>query len=307
MDTANLVSLISFGSILSGCGAVFFGTMGLIGWDKHDAALRLELRRLPRIRDVEPKGPMERFDVWFEQTLYSAGTNMTSLEGVLLTVMVALSGGGAMFLATEDERFTLVAAVLCASSVFITLDIMARRRMTQFEQQFPTALDLLARAVRAGESFDQSLALVGDASQEPVSTELKRCARQLELGLSVHDCMRGLSQRVNLMDVQIFANAVSVHRESGGNLSITVERLAEVVRDRHAYHRQLRSVTSAGRLSAMLITALGPVLFIYLFVFQHEYGRKLVEDPMGKWMLITAIVCQLVGIVWVLKLLKSEF
>ncbi len=307
MDTASLVSLISFASILSGCGAVFLGVRDFFHRSGRDAQLRRELRRLPRIRNNDPAGFLERFDAWFELTLYRAGTNLTPLEGALLAVLVTLAAAGTVFLALEDERFVLLTAAVAICLFFSAITMLARRRMTQFEQQFPTALDLLARAVRAGESFDQSLALVGDASQEPVLSELKRCSRQLEFGLSVYDCMRGMAQRINLMDVQIFANAVSVHRDAGGNLPVTLERLAEVIRDRHAYHRQLRSVTGAGRLSAMLITALGPVLFLYLFVFQHEYGRKLVEDPMGKWMLIIAIVCQLVGIVWVLKLLKSDF
>lgn len=307
METASLVSLISFASIVSGCGAVFLGLRDLFSRRNRDTALKRELRRLPKVRDADPTSLMERFDVWFEQTLYMSGLNMTPLEGVLLTTLVTLAGGGAMFLATENELFTLLMATVLVTLVFITLVIVARRRTAKFEQQFPMALDLLARAVRAGESFDQSLVLVGEASEEPVGSELKRCAKQLELGLSMQNCMQGMAQRVNLMDARIFANAVAVHRESGGNLSVTLERLAEVVRDRQSYHRQLRSVTGAGRLSSMLITALGPILFVYLFVFQNEYGRRLVEDPMGKWMLVIAVVCQLTGIIWVLRLLKSDY
>ena len=307
METASLVSLISFASIVSGCGAVFLGVRDLFSRRNRNTALNRELRRLPKLRDMEPSGLTERFDVWFERTLYLSGLNMTPLEGVLLITLVTLAGGGAMFLATLNEVFTLLTTMVLVTLVFTTLVIVARRRPTQFEQQFPMALDLLARAVRAGESFDQSLVLVGEASEEPVASELKRCAKQLELGLSVQNCMQGIAQRVNLMDVRIFANAVAVHRESGGNLSVTLERLAEVVRDRQSYHRQLRSITGAGRLSSMLITALGPILFLYLFVFQHEYGRRLVEDPMGKWMLVIAVICQITGIIWVLRLLKSEY
>ena len=307
METASLVSLISFASIVSGCGAVFLGVRDLFSRRNRNTALNRELRRLPKLRDMEPSGLTERFDVWFERTLYLSGLNMTPLEGVLLITLVTLAGGGAMFLATLNEVFTLLTTMVLVTLVFTTLVIVARRRTTKFEQQFPMALDLLARAVRAGESFDQSLVLVGEASEEPVASELKRCAKQLELGLSVQNCMQGIAQRVNLMDVRIFANAVAVHRESGGNLSVTLERLAEVVRDRQSYHRQLRSITGAGRLSSMLITALGPILFLYLFVFQHEYGRRLVEDPMGKWMLVIAVICQITGIIWVLRLLKSEY
>jgi tight adherence protein B len=309
MDTANLVSLISFASIASGCGALFLGVRELFIWGGRDAALKRELRRLPRLRDEDTTNPgmIEVFDAWFERTLYVSGTNLTPMEGVLLIVLVALAGGGAVFLATSSELFTMFVAAILVTLVMVTLVILSRRRMAQFELQFPMALDLLARAVRAGESFDQSLSLVGEASEEPIRSELKRCAKQLELGLGMQTCMKGLAQRFNLMDVRIFTAAVAVHREAGGNLSVTLERLAEVIRDRHSYHRQLRSVTGAGRLSSMLITALGPILFTYLFVFQPDYGRKLVEDPMGHWMLIVAVILQLVGIVWVLNLLKSDF
>lgn len=309
MDTANLVSLISFASIASGCGALFLGVRELFAWGGKDAAVKRELRRLPRLRDEDAvgAGAIESFDAWFERTLYVSGTNLTPIEGGLLVCLVTLAGAGAVFLATLSELFTLLVAAILVFVVFSILVILARRRMEQFEHQFPMALDLLARAVRAGESFDQSLLLVGEASQEPVASELKRCAKQLELGLAMQTCMRGLAQRINLMDVRIFTTAVAVHRDAGGNLSLTLERLAEVIRDRHSYHRQLRSITGAGRLSSMLITALGPVLFTYLFVFQPEYGRKLVDDPTGQWMLVVAVVLQLIGIVWVLKLLKSDF
>lgn len=307
MDTAKLVSLISFAGIVSGCGALFFGVMSLFRRGKGEAALKRELRRLPRIRQEAAEGVFGKFDAWFERALYISGSGMTSLEGVLLIVLVSLAGAGAMFVATENELFTLLAGVMSVTLVLIAIELFARRRQTRFEQQFPTALDLLARAVRAGESFDQSLLLVGEASEDPVGPEFTRCARQLELGLSMQECMTGLAQRANLMDVQIFANAVSVYREAGGNLPITMERLAEVIRDRHSYHRQLKSVTGAGRFSAMLITALGPILFAYLFFLQPEYGRKLVEDPMGKWMLLVAVLCQITGIVWVLRLLKNEY
>jgi tight adherence protein B len=127
------------------------------------------------------------------------------------------------------------------------------------------------------------------------------------MGLAIPACMKSLSQRVPLMDVRIFCNALAVHRQAGGNLPITLERLSEVIRDRMAYHRQLKSVTAGGRFSAMLISILGPILFVYLFVFQPQYGGKLLEDPMGQTMLMIAILCQIVGFVWVTWLIKKDY
>ena len=94
--------------------------------------------------------------------------------------------------------------------------------------------------------------------------------------------MRALTRRADLMDVRIFATTVSVHRDSGGNLPVTLERLSEVIRDRMTYHRQLRSVTASGRFSALLILAAGPILFLYMFFFQPQYGAALVNDSIGR-------------------------
>lgn len=252
-------------------------------------------------------GLVEKFDVWFEHTLYLSGWNLTPIEGALAVTLIALTGSGLVFLATESVLLTMTAAVMLSVTALLSLLTVTRRRLERFESQFPTALDLLARAVRAGESFDRSLALVGEATEEPVGTELRRCAKQLELGLSVPTSMQGLAQRIGLMDTRIFANAVGVQRDSGGNLPATLERLAEVIRDRQSYHRQLKTATSAGRLSTMLITAAGPILFVYMFVFQPDYGLKLVNDPLGQWLLVVAVITQAIGIVWVLRLLKADY
>jgi tight adherence protein B len=307
MDSAQLISLISFASLASGCGAILLGVRELFTRRGADAALRRELKRLPKLRDDDADGGVAAFDVWFERTLYMSNCGMTPIEGVLLIFLAALAGGGAAFVATDSEVATLLTVLVVVCAVLLALVVMARRRLTRFEEQFPMALDLLARAVRAGESFDQGLLLVGDATEDPVGTELKRCAKQLEMGLSMQTCMSGLMQRVQLMDVRIFANAVGVHREAGGNLSITLERLAEVIRERQSYHRQLRSLTGAGRISTLIVAALGPLLFAYLFVLQPEYGHRLVDDPMGRWMLVISVVLQVTGIVWVMRLLKPDY
>ena len=110
----------------------------------------------------------------------------------------------------------------------------------------------------------------------------------------------------NWPGVRIFSSAISVHRDAGGNIAETLERLARVIRDRRNYHRQMRAVTGAGRISVLVIAALGPLLFAYLFLFQPEYGQGLWEDSVGRGMLMLAVVLQVVGLFWVSRLLKSD-
>jgi tight adherence protein B len=165
----------------------------------------------------------------------------------------------------------------------------------------------MSRATRAGESLEQSIALVGQRAGEPLGLEFRRCSRHLQMGLSVSATMRALVHRLPLMDIRIMATTLSVHRQTGGNLALTLERMARVVRDRMNYRQQLKSVTAAGRFSAMLIAMAGPLLFAFMFVFQREYASKLLSLPLGNVLLIIAVVLELVGLVWISRLIRAEY
>ena len=303
----NLLSVIVFAS----CAVVAGVLMSLIrSWWLRTPEVEeapQELRRLPKLHDVEATGLIARFDVWFERTLSLSGWNLSSLEGAAVILLLTLTAGGSVLVLTDNLFLTLLAVGVSAVAIVVATMIAQQRRLAQFEEQFPTALDLLSRAVRAGESLEQSLSLVGEASGGPVATEMRRCSKQLEMGLPLSACMRGLTQRICLMDVRIFGNAVAVHREAGGDLPLTLDRLAAVIRDRHRYQVQLKGVTAAGRLSSILILVLGPLLFLFLFFGHPEYGQKLLNDPTGQYMLGAAVVLQLVGVIWVTKLLKSDY
>jgi tight adherence protein B len=127
------------------------------------------------------------------------------------------------------------------------------------------------------------------------------------MGLGVPAVMRTLAARFDLMDVRIFSNALGIHRQAGGNLAVMLERLAAVIRDRMDYHRHLKSVTGAGRLSVMLVLALGPILFTYLFFLQPEYGQSLWKDSLGRGMLVFAAISQTIGLVWVMRVLRRDY
>ncbi len=297
------ISFVSFAWFTSTLGAILFAIRDV--FVAPETLIKREIKRLPKF--LEAKDSMGRFDVWFERTMYMSGIAAGPLEGALLMIVASTAAGGAVWVSLQNEMLALVAAGAALGLVLAGLTWAAHRRRALFEQQFPVAIELLARAVRAGESLEQGLELVGESTAAPVGTELTRCAKQLDLGLALPTCMHALAHRVDLMDVRIFANAVAVHREAGGNLPITLERLAEVIRDRHSYHRQLKSVTTAGRTSAMVIATLGPLIFGYMFFLQPEYGSQLLNDHWGRAMLAVAVILQVIGIFWMSRLSKSDY
>lgn len=301
---ANLVSLLAFGGVASVSGAVLLAFRDLCRRPEAHSTLAAQLPRLPA---EAPRSWLARFDWWFQRTVIMSGLDVTPTAAVLMAVLIGLVASGAAFLAVGEHLLVPVAGLAGVMAAIAALVIYKRRRMNQFERVFPGALDLLARAVRAGESLDQAISLVASSASEPVATEFQRCARHLEMGISMAAAMRALAQRVDSMDVRIFSNTLAAHRASGGNLALTLERLAQVIRDRQQYRRHLKSVTGAGRFSIYLIASLGPILFVYLFLFQPEYGHPLWENPLGRILLTAAVVSQIIGLAWVSRLLKPVY
>ena len=119
--------------------------------------------------------------------------------------------------------------------------------------------------------------------------------------------MRSLAYRVQVMEMRILATTLSVHRQAGGNLGETLDRMAHVVRERLTYRRQLRVATAAGRFSAALVSIAGVLLFCYMFVFQADYTHRLLSTPIGQSLLVLALVLEIVGLLWIWRLLRSEY
>ena len=189
----------------------------------------------------------------------------------------------------------------------VYLMVKRSRRMRAIQQQLPDVLDLLARAVRAGESLDQAIALAGREMPEPLGPEFRRCAHQLEMGLSYTGTMHSLARRVRTVELRILVTSLLVHQKTGGKLPPVLERLAGVVRDRLSYRRQFRAATASGRLSAVLIATAGPLVFLYMMTFQPDYIRGFFEQPLGWSLLAAAVGLQLLGLTWIAGLLRTDY
>lgn len=266
------------------------------------------LRRLPHPdAQTPPAHPLETFDRWFGRLVKDTGLPWTSTVGTLWLVFCGAIVGAALFVFNEQPLTAIVGVSLGMAAALAYLMVRRARHVRLLQDQLPTALDMLARSMRAGQSLDQAVELVGRQSPDPLAAEFRFCAKQLAMGLSMPAVMRSLVDRVRLFDVRIFTAALSVHRRTGGNIAKVLERLARVIRDRLNYRRQLRAVTGAGRLSAILIGMIGPLLFIYMSLFQPQYLQTMMESPLGQSLLISAVVLEVIGIVWTIRLLRPVY
>ena len=268
----------------------------------------IRLRRVPRpSADPAKGGPVASFDRWFDRMVRETGMGMTPTEAMLLLVLCGTVLAAGMFLWDEQPLTATIGMLVGMAAALAYLIVRRIRHVRLLQEQLPTALDMLARGLRAGQSLDEALNLVGQRSPQPLAREFRYCAHQLAMGLSMPAVMRSLVERVRLFDVRIFTTTLSVHRQTGGNVAKVLERLASVVRDRLSYRRQLRATTGAGRLSAILIAMIGPLLFVYLFCFQPHYLQAMLDASLGRTLLLVAVLLELTGLVWTARLLKPTY
>jgi tight adherence protein B len=189
---------------------------------------------------------------------------------------------------------------------FALLNVRRGRRMRKFEEEFPEALDLISRALKAGHAFATGLKMVADEMQEPVGPEFRKTFDEQNFGLPLKDALENLTQRVPILDVRFFATAVLIQRETGGNLSEILENLAHVVRERFKILRQVRVYTAHGRMTGYVLLALPAVLCVALYFINPDHMNLLFRDRMGQTMLIVAVVMQTFGYFWIRQVVKIE-
>jgi tight adherence protein B len=308
--TPSLIALFVFLAVISGFGALLLATQNTHLAQQaagKTGAPAVRLRRLPREPKDNGGGVVTAFDRWFVRTLRESGLLWEPVTAALLIVLSAIVVGSALFLWNEHALVTL--GGLCVGLLVPLMVILykRRKRIKQLQDQLPAALDMLSRAVRAGQSLDQALDVVGKHSPEPLAAEYRMCARQLDMGLSVPAVMRALVERVRLYDVRIFTTTLIVHRQTGGNVARMLQRLAKVIRDRLSYRRQLRVSTGAGRASAMLVGLMGPIVFLFFFFCRPEYLHAMLDSTFGQSLLIIAASLEVIGLIWTARLMKPAY
>ncbi len=305
---ASFVVLMIFLGLASACAAVAFLLRDLASSRAGPASPPLRLRRLPRAPQAgQTGGPVAAFDHWFIRLVRETGLALTPTEGALAAVLGGAILASAIFLWKERPILAALGMAVGMIAVIGYLAIRRAKRIRLLQEQLPAALDMLARSLRAGQSVDESFQLVGARATEPLAAEFRFCANQLAMGLSMPAVMRSLVDRVRLFDVRIFTTTLAVHREAGGNIAKVLERLSAVIRDRLNYRRQLRAVTGAGRFSAGLIALIGPLLFAYLLYFHPQYLQAMTDSPMGQSLLTIAITLEVVGLIWIARLLRPSY
>ncbi len=242
-----------------------------------------------------------------ETTLRQAA--MSWSLGTFLLITVGLALGFAMFAMVATGIFGLAVLSAAVAAVLPMMYVRRKRdqRMQAFEEALPDALDLLARAIRAGHPIGSGIKIVADEAQEPVSSEFLQTFEEQRFGLPFDDTMMALTVRVPLIDLRMLVTAILIQREVGGNLAEVLDNLGDVIRQRFTVHRQLRVHTAQGRMSGYVLAVLPIAVGSFIYMANPEYIGLLFKHQLGQLMLTGAVSMQLIGFYWIRKIINIEF
>lgn len=180
------------------------------------------------------------------------------------------------------------------------------KRLSAFEEQFPDALDFLARAMRAGHAFSVSLEMLSDESPEPLGKEFRQVFNEQNLGSPIEVALQNLAARVPILDVSFFVSAVMLQKETGGNLSEILTKLAYVIRERFQLKGQVKAASAHGRVTGLVLTVMPIVLMFALLIVAPGYLQGMAKDPDGKWIILGAIVGQVLGYYFIRRIVNIK-
>jgi len=231
---------------------------------------------------------------------------VTASVAELLLLSIALAACGLLLppLLGKPMVVGLGAALALGALPWWRVASRAADRIARIERQFPEALDLMGRAMRAGHAFPSAIRMVAEEMPAPLGRDFRVLFDEINYGVPANDALAHLAERVPIADVSYFVVAVMIQRESGGNLAELLDKIAALVRERLRLLGEIRTLSAEGRLSALILTALPFGVGLVVNIVNPEFMAVLWTDPMGLRMVGVSLAMMAAGIFWMRRIIR---
>jgi tight adherence protein B len=251
-------------------------------------------------------GASDQINNWFDDLMLQSGLEISPSMLLGICIVSSIAVGGTVFVAHENLLTTALGTVAGFLLPVIVAIIVRSQRQDTMMRQIPPMLEELARAAKTGRSVEQSLELVSADTPSPLGDELKLAAGRLQMGVPLKDALRDLPHRTGLMTLSLLCTTLTVQQQTGGDLVTVLERLSRTVRDRMAFLGRLRAATAASRATAILMIVLPPAVLTFFVFRKPNYLNELMSSPWGRNATFTAIFLEIVGTLWIMRILKTS-
>ena len=242
----------------------------------------------------------ERLKLFVDQS----GTGISiKLLAIASVAAVLVSVGPAIYL-TGDVLVGLLVSLAGFPLPLLWVQIKRNQRMEALSSQLSDALELMSRVLRAGQTINQAMFAVGQEFKATISTEFVYCYEQQNLGISTDIALRDLAKRTGLLEIKIFVLALIIHRQSGGNLTELLDKLAKIIRERYKMRGKVKALTAEGRLQAAILLGLPPAMYCLLLLISNEYALELLKHTD---LIFGCLVSMTFGALWIRKIVNFDF
>jgi tight adherence protein B len=249
------------------------------------------------LQEVDQKTLMDRLmPEFFNLTKVFEQADCNIKPSALFGISLGLAALGAALSIWLVNLYVLpMGAILFFGLPWLWLFNKRSSRLKAFAGQLPDAMELVARALRAGHSLAAGMHVVAEEMPAPISKEFGRVYEEQNLGIPLEEALKSMCDRVPNLDLKFFVTSVAIQRQTGGDLAEILDRIGHVIRERFKILGQVKALTAEGRLSGVVLIALPIGLFIMMLWMKPDYIELLWKDPMGVKMSIGAIVLMLLG------------
>src|SRR5260370_29257171 len=223
-----------------------------------------------------------------------------------ISLLLAALAATASWMARVPWFFAPLAGFVFFTIPFLWLLNKRRVRLKRFAAQLSDALELVARALRAGHSLGAGMHVVAEEMPLPISDEFGRVYEEQNLGISMEDSLLGMCDRVPNLDLRFFVTSVMIQRTTGGDLAEILDKIGYVIRERYRILGQVKALTAEGRLSGVVLIALPFVLFLVMLHIKPDYIQMLWTDPLGIKMSVVGLIMQIFGALVIKKIIDIK-
>lgn len=244
--------------------------------------------------------------VRIDKRLKQAGLETRVGTFVLVSVVLFAIGALIGFVLHWPRLLGFLLGVLLSLIPTVVVGIKRNLRFSRFLRNFPEALEMFARSLRAGHSFTGAIQLVAQEMPKPIGPEFQKVFDEQNLGIPLKQALVGMADRIDLLDLKFFVTAILIQRETGGNLAEIIDKISYVIRERFRVQGQLKIFTAQARLTGVILALLPISIAFLLWILNPGYMKPLFYESAGRWMLVIAAVMQIAGMLVIRRIIRIK-
>jgi len=267
---------------------------------------------LIRVQKLTGMSPLERyietlpFFQPLSQLIEQSGENSSVAKVLIKSGIIALIASVIVFLLSSSVIASLLVAALVILVPYVLLMRKRAKRMDKFEEQLAEALSIMSRALKAGHPLIETFNIVSEEMPDPIAGEFGRVFSDLNFGMPLKAALHGMLVRTPSMSLHSMITAVLIQSETGGALAEILENVLDVIRSRFKLQRKVKTLSAEGRMSAWILAMLPFVLAAVISLSAPDYLPILIQEPLGRKIILMGFCMMLIGIFWIRKIIRIE-